>query len=124
MAYRRHDLTSLVHVAPADAARRVMAAYTKAHGLQAAAAAALGADVRTLARWVQMLGLGEKLVALRERGRRQGWYRDRPRKLSDQDIAEAHRMLAQGHTQADVAKHFNVSQPAISAAVRRPPRAA
>jgi hypothetical protein len=65
MAFRHHELSTLVRHQPRVAVRRIVEAYEHVGCRVDLTADRLGVTTRTFARWVDQLGIGLKLRELR-----------------------------------------------------------
>lgn len=79
MAFKKHVLTSLVEVAPKEAAEKICAAYEQAKASQRDAAKLLGVAEATIIRWVKHLDLSDRFAKIKRRAIREGWHHENNR---------------------------------------------
>ena len=81
MAYQEQELGLLVRARPAEAKRRILAAYQKSSGYVDAAASILGVGARSLVRWTSALDLQRAVEKIRRAAQLDGdRHEGRPKK--------------------------------------------
>ncbi len=72
-----HEISALIRVQPAEAAKRILAALRETGMHKGEAAKRLGCAHSTLLSWIAQLHLAQKIEALAEKARKEGWHHGR-----------------------------------------------